>query len=110
MQHVREAGQGAVHFQHVADGHDALGGVGAMTIRVEPAKLVVVQPETRGLSKKQALSEGPDTLGAGVQAVKRAQEARQGVVHFERLDKLEYTRHVLAVVSQQVVAETVRRE
>ena len=68
MQHVREAGQGAVHFQHVTDGHDALGGVGAMTIHVEPAKIVVVQPETRGLSKKQALSEGIDSKAGELSA------------------------------------------
>ena len=36
-----------------------------MTIHVEPAKIVVVQPETRGLSKKQALSEGIDSKAVG---------------------------------------------
>ena len=69
--------------------------------------LVAKQTESKGAIM---LSRGPDTLGAGVQAVKRAREARQEVVHFERLDKLEYTRHVLAVVGQHIVAETVRRE
>ena len=63
MQHVREAGQGAVQLEHVTDGDDALGGVGALAKTVEPTELVVVQPERRGLSKMQAPSEGPDTFG-----------------------------------------------
>ena len=62
MQHVREAGQGAVHFEHVADGDNTLGGVGA-TMSVDPAELVAVQPERRGLSKMQALSKGADAVG-----------------------------------------------
>ena len=62
MIHVREACQGAIHFEHVADGDDALGGVGAAAVLVEPAELVVVQAKRQGLSKSQALSEGPDTF------------------------------------------------
>ena len=45
MRHVREARQGAVRFEHIADGGDALGGVGAAAEHAEPAELVVVQPE-----------------------------------------------------------------
>ena len=61
MQHVREAGQGAADFEYVADGDNAHGGVGAIAHKVEPTELVAVQPETRGLSKKQALSAGIDS-------------------------------------------------
>ena len=58
MQHVREAGQGAVQLEHVTNGDNALGGVDALAITIEPTELVVVQPERRGLSKMQAPSEG----------------------------------------------------
>ena len=51
MMHVREARQRAVRFEHVTDGDDARGGVGASAPAVEPAELVGVQPERRGLSK-----------------------------------------------------------
>ena len=60
--HIREACQGAVHFEHVADGHDALGGIGAVTsIGVDATERIRVQTEAR--SKPQALSAGPDTFG-----------------------------------------------
>ena len=58
MRHVREARQGAVRFEHVADGGDALGGVVASASGVDPAECVVVQPGRRGLSKMQVLSAG----------------------------------------------------
>ena len=60
---VREARQGAVHFEHVADGHDALLGVGAIaSMRVDAAKLVLRQAEKQGLSKTQVLSASADAL------------------------------------------------
>ena len=40
MRHVREACQGAVEFDHVADGDNALGGVGATAV-LDSAELVV---------------------------------------------------------------------
>ena len=61
MRRVREARQGPVQLEHVADGDDALGGVVAEASTVEPAELVAVQPERQGLSKPQALSKGLDT-------------------------------------------------
>ena len=103
MQHAREAGQGAVHFEYVADGDNAHGGIGAHAHVVEPAELVVVQPETRGLSKKQALSEGIDRFG--LEFGLHTREARQGAVHFERLGELEDPGHVVAVVGQVVVVQ-----
>ena len=59
--HVREACQGAVHFEHVADDHNTLGGVGADAPVVKPAELVAVQPKRRGSSQMQALSKGIDS-------------------------------------------------
>ena len=45
MRRVREARQGPVQLEHVADGDNALGGVGAVAPAIEAAELVVVQPE-----------------------------------------------------------------
>ena len=115
MQHIREAGQGAVRFEHVADGDNALGGVGASALAVEPAELVAVQPETRGLSKKQALSAGPDTFALVVQAVQRALKARQGAIQLEHgADRDNALRGVGALASvvepaELIVAQPERR-
>ena len=62
---VREARQGAIHFEHVTDGDDALRGVGAPAILVDPAGLVVVQAGRQRLSKKQARSGGIDSKAVG---------------------------------------------
>jgi hypothetical protein len=45
VRRVREARQGPVQLEHVADGDDTLGGVSASAPAVEAAELVVVQPE-----------------------------------------------------------------
>ena len=42
MRHVQEACQGAVDFEHVADGDNALGGVGATAV-LDSAEHVVVE-------------------------------------------------------------------
>ena len=47
---VREARQGAVHFEHVADGNDALGGVGALALVFDPAEPVAVKPVRQKMS------------------------------------------------------------
>ena len=45
VRRVREARQGPVQLEHVADGDNALGGVGASAPAVKAAEQVVVQPE-----------------------------------------------------------------
>ena len=67
VRRIREARQGAVHFEHVADGDDALGSVGALAKRIESAELVVVQTERQGLSKTQAPSAAIDSMGEGME-------------------------------------------
>ena len=46
---VREARQGGVHFEHVADGDDALRGVGAPAV-LESAERVVTEAARWGMS------------------------------------------------------------
>ena len=48
---VREARQGAVHFEHVADGDDALRGVGALAILVDSTEHAVVEAARWGMSQ-----------------------------------------------------------
>ena len=50
MRRVREARQGPVQLEHVADGDDALGGVGASAPRIDPAELVFVKPVRQEMS------------------------------------------------------------
>ena len=117
MQHVREAGQGAVHFEYVADGDNAHGGIGAMAHRVEPAELVVVQPETRGLSKKQALSAGADSRCLKASTLtcactwgeKHTLERAKRAVGLEHLAESDEAAH-LAVKADAVVGETMRQK
>ena len=47
--HIREAPQRAVHFKHVADGDDALRGVGAPAV-LESAERVVTEAARWGMS------------------------------------------------------------
>ena len=60
VRRIREARQGAVHFEHVADGDDALRGVGALAI-LDFAEHVAVEAARVGMSKMQALSRGADS-------------------------------------------------
>ena len=41
MRRALEAHQGGIHFEHVADGDNALSGVGAVAPLVDPTELVV---------------------------------------------------------------------
>ena len=74
MRCALEACQGAVLFEHVADGNDALGGEVANYVAkyvcTDPAELVAVQTMRWGVSKMQALLEAPD--GGGEPARLRA--------------------------------------
>ena len=42
--------QRPIHFEHLADGDDALRSVGALAVAVEAAEMVVVQPASMGRS------------------------------------------------------------
>ena len=56
---VREARQGAIHFEHVTDGDDALRGVRAPAV-LDSAEHIAIEAVRWGMSKTQALSEGID--------------------------------------------------
>ena len=58
VKRAREARQGVVHFEHVTDGDNTLGGVNAPAYIVQATEPVAVQPESRGRSKMQALVRG----------------------------------------------------
>ena len=79
-----EVAEGAVHFEHVADGDDALGSVGALASSIESAELVVVQAERQGLSKAQAESAGIDSKEGQAGSVL---ERGEGLVESESLRK-----------------------
>ena len=117
MQHAREAGQGAVHFEYVADDDNAHGGIGAIADRVDPAELVIVQPETRGLRKKQALSEGADSRCLKASTLtcactwgeKHTLELAKRAVGLEHLAESDEAAH-LSLPADVVVFETVRQK
>ena len=64
MRHVREARQGTVEFEHVADGNDALRGVRALAV-LDSAEHIAIEAVRWGMSKTQALSEGIDSKAMG---------------------------------------------
>ena len=66
MRHVREARQGAVRFEHVADGDNGLGDVGAVAYQIQPTELVCAQAESRDGAKRKRLLEGIDSKAWGV--------------------------------------------
>ena len=51
VRRIREARQGAVHFEHVADGDDALRGVGALAMYVDSAERVAIEAVRWGMSQ-----------------------------------------------------------
>ena len=57
--------QRAVHFEHLADGDDALGSVLALSIFTDPTEPVIAQAESKGMSRTQALSGAADSREKG---------------------------------------------
>ena len=114
---VREARQGAIHFEHVTDGDDALRGVGAIADLVEPAERVLVQAKRQGLSKPQALSEGADSRWQKASTrtwtwtwgEKHALELAKRAVGLEHFAESDEAAH-LAIPADAVVLETVRQK
>ena len=117
MRCVREARQGVIHFEHVAYGEDALGGVGALAHEVEPTELVVVQTERRGLNKMQAPSEDADSRCLKASTLtctctwgeKHALELAKRAVGLERVAESDEATH-LAGFADEVRGETMRQK
>ena len=63
MRHIREARQGAVHFEHVTDGDDTIGGVGAPAKFVDPAERVAPQTTRHGARRKHCQRVSTARLG-----------------------------------------------
>ena len=75
MQHVREARQGAVHFERLGELEDA------RHVLAIVGEVVVVQAACTGRDACQRVL----TLWAGVQAVRRALQARQGAIQLQHV-------------------------
>ena len=90
MRSALQARQRTVQLEHVADGDDAFGGVGANEVAIgvctDPAELVAVQPMRWGVSKMQALLEGIDSkagvLSAYLSSLRVVLVARASAIYF----------------------------